>query len=191
MYEKSITKEALQDLPLLKFEGEIVVIENSADLKKAIEECEKYSIVGFDTETKPTFKKGEYNPVALVQLSLENTAYLIRINKTGITHDLIRLFENPNIEKLGIGLRDDIKDLQKMKSFAAAGFVDLNECAESLEMESIGARKLSGIFLKSRISKNQQVSNWENPKLTPSQMTYAATDAWICLEIYEKMQELL
>lgn len=187
MYEKSITKEELRDLPLLRYEGKIKLIEDKQEIKKAIHHCREYDIVGFDTETKPTFKKGQYHAVALVQLALKDMVYLIRVSKTGIDEHLIDFFEDLDTIKLGIGLRDDIKDLQKMKNFNDAGFLDLNEFAESLEMESIGARKLSGIFLNGRISKSQQVSNWENPRLTPAQMNYAATDAWICIEIYEKM----
>ena len=187
MYEKSITKEELRELPLLRYEGKIKLIEDKKEIEKAIQHCREYDLVGFDTETKPTFKKGQYHAVALVQLALKDMAYLIRVSKTGVDENLIGLFEDSNTIKLGIGLRDDIKDLQKMKNFNDAGFLDLNEFAESLEMESIGARKLSGIFLNGRISKSQQVSNWENSRLTPAQMNYAATDAWICLDIYEKM----
>jgi ribonuclease D len=187
MYEKSITKEELRELPLLRYEGKIRLIEDKKEIEMAIQHCQEYDIVGFDTETKPTFKKGQYHAVALVQLALKDVVYLIRVSKTGVDENLITFFEDSDTIKLGIGLRDDIKDLQKMKNFNDAGFLDLNEFAESLEMESIGARKLSGIFLNGRISKSQQVSNWENSRLTPAQMNYAATDAWICLDIYEKM----
>ena len=188
MYEKSITKEELNELPLLRFEGKIKVIEDTSKIRQIVTSCRNHDYVGFDTETKPTFKKGQYNSVALVQLALDDVVYLIRVNKTGICDSLVELFEDESTLKLGIGLRDDIKDLQKIKHFEPGGFLDLNDFAEkTLQMESIGARKLSGIFLNKRISKSQQVSNWENGSLTPAQMTYAATDAWICLGIYEKM----
>ena len=189
MYVKSITKDELQELPLFRYEGKIRLIEDASEIKRAVQHCRQQKVVGFDTETKPTFKKGQYHEVALVQLAVHDVVYLIRINKTGLDEHLIGLFEDPDTLKLGIGLRDDIRDLQKIKPINAEGFVDLNELAEELEMESIGARKLSGIFLNKRISKSQQVSNWENPKLTRAQMHYAATDAWICLDIYEKMLE--
>jgi ribonuclease D len=187
MFEKSITKEALQELPLFRYQGKIRLIEDAKEIKRCVQNCMAQPIVGFDTETKPTFKRGQYHAVALVQLALPDEVYLIRINKTGLDENLIRLFEDAGTQKIGIGLRDDIRDLQKIKPFEDQGFVDLNELAEKLDMESIGARKLSGIFLQKRISKSQQVSNWENPKLTRAQMHYAATDAWICLEIYKKM----
>ncbi|MFY0651861.1 MAG: 3'-5' exonuclease domain-containing protein 2 [Cyclobacteriaceae bacterium] len=187
MFVKSITKDELQELPLLRYEGKIQLIDDKSAVKKAIQICRQRDVIGFDTETKPTFKKGQYHAVALVQLALEDMVYLIRLNKTGLDDYLIDLFEDSETVKLGIGLRDDIRDLQKMRKFNDAGFLDLNELAEELEMESIGARKLSGIFLNRRISKSQQVSNWENPRLTAAQMNYAATDAWICLGIYQKM----
>ncbi|MEQ9285914.1 MAG: 3'-5' exonuclease [Cyclobacteriaceae bacterium] len=187
MYVKSITKDELQELPLFRYQGKIRLIEDQKDIKRAVQHCQEQDMIGFDTETKPTFKKGQYHAVALVQLALKDLVYLIRINKTGLEEHLISLFEDPDTLKLGIGLRDDIRDLQKIKRMKPKGFIDLNEFAENLEMESIGARKLSGIFLNKRISKSQQVSNWENPKLTRAQMHYAATDAWICLDIYEKM----
>lgn len=191
MYVKKISKDELKDLPLLRYEGEVRLVENETDLREAILHCSKSHTIGFDTETKPTFKKGQYNPVALVQLATKEVVYLIRLNKTGLTKELLDFFENHNIKKIGIGLRDDIKDLQKISPFEPCGFVDLNELAEELELESIGARNFSGMFLKKRISKSQQVSNWENPQLTSGQITYAATDAWICLEIYERMLQAL
>lgn len=190
MFEKSITKEALNALPLIKFEGKIVLVETSEAVDSAITYCERFNQIGFDTETKPAFKKGVFHSVALLQLSTPGTAYLIRLNKVGLHPALIRLFENDAIEKIGIGLRDDIVDLKKLGPFDAQNFVDLNELGEQTGMESIGARKLSGIFLGGRISKSQQVSNWENEPLTPPQMSYAATDAWICLGIYEGLKKM-
>ncbi len=190
MYQKSITKEALNKLDLIRFEGEIVLIDNEQDIDAAIMECESFDTIGFDTETKPAFKKGVFHSVALLQLSTPNKAFLIRLNKTGLHEAIIRLFENKSIKKLGIGLRDDVIELNKLKQFDAQNFIDLNELGEEKGMESIGARKLSGIFLGGRISKSQQVSNWENKELTLPQKSYAATDAWICLGIYERMQTM-
>ena len=171
----------------MRFEGECIMIDRIEDVEKAVEACGKADVLGFDTETKPAFKKGEFYPVALLQLSTPEVAYLFRLNKIGLPKSIVRLFENPNISIVGIGIRDDIKDLKKLRDFEPKGFVDLNELGSQLGFESIGARNFSGMFMKHRISKSQQVSNWENPVLTDSQIRYAATDAWICLEIYEKM----
>lgn len=190
LIKKSISKEELNELPLIRFEGEIVLIDKEEEIEAAIQECEKFDQIGFDTETKPAFKKGVYNPVALVQLSTPHKAFLIRINKVGLHQAVIRLFENKSIEKIGIGLRDDIIDLQKIEPIVPESFVDLNELAQEVGLESIGARKLSGMFLGGRISKSQQVTNWENEVLTVPQMSYAATDAWVCLDIYEGLKKM-
>ena len=183
----SISKEELRELPLLQFEGKIVIITSEEALNKAVEELSEFDVLGFDTETRPSFKKGEYHPTSLVQISSDEKCYLIRTLNTGLSDSLINLFENDNILKIGIALHDDIKDLQKSRQFNAQGFVDLNVEATKIGMDSIGAKNLSGIFLGGRISKSQQTSNWENRVLTEAQQIYAATDAWICLKVYEKM----
>lgn len=187
---KKISKAELKDLPLFRYEGEVCIIDDARDIQKAVDHCLSHKRIGIDTETKPTFKKGQYHPVALLQLATQDLVFLIRLNKTGLNDDLISIFENSDVKKIGIGLRDDIKDLKKMYRFKDRGFIDLNEFAEELGLESIGARNFSGMFLGKRISKSQQVSNWENATLTSGQISYAATDAWICLGIYEKMLEL-
>lgn len=188
MFEKRITKQEINELPLVKFEGKIVIAADEKQIAKAIFEIEKYDLVGFDTETKPTFKKGEFNHVALVQIAIPDKVYLLRIHHTGITTPFVNFLSNKRITKIGIALDDDIIALNKKRKFEPAGFKDLNRIAPTLGIENIGARNLSALLLNSRISKNQQVSNWENPMLTIPQVKYAATDAWICLEMYTKLQ---
>ncbi len=183
----SISKEELNELPLLQFEGKVVIINSQTALEHAVNELLKEEILGFDTEARPSFKKGEYHPTSLVQISTDDKCFLIRSLATGLTDPLINLLENEEVLKIGIALHDDLIDLRKARNFRPKGFVDLNKMAESLGMEDVGAKKLSGIFLRGRISKNQQTSNWENPVLTEAQQMYAATDAWVCLKIYEKM----
>lgn len=190
MQVKKITKEEVNELPLLKYEGKYEIIEDEHRAREACDELSNSPILGFDTETKPAFKKGQMHDVALLQLATPDKAYLFRLNKIGLIDELNKLFSDPNIEIVGVGIRDDIKDLQKLNYFEPSGFVDLNELAVQLDFESIGARNLAGIFMNKRISKSQQVSNWENEELTPAQISYAATDAWICLDIYEKMKAL-
>ncbi len=186
----SVSKEEIKLLPLLQFEGEIVIITEEDSLKSAIDELSKYPIIGFDTETRPSFKKGEYHPTSLIQLSTDNKCFLIRILATGLTDSLVTLFENEEVLKIGIALHDDLKGLKKNCHFEPQGFVDLNAEATKMGMSNIGAKNLSGIFLKGRISKNQQTSNWENPVLTEPQQIYAATDAWLCLKVYQKILRL-
>ncbi|MBU2913729.1 MULTISPECIES: 3'-5' exonuclease [Reichenbachiella] len=190
MEVRKITKQEVNDLPLIKYEGESIIINHPDDVKEAAEYLSQYDLLGFDTETKPAFKKGQVHPVALLQLATPDKVYLIRLLQTGLPQEIIDIFENPNITIAGIGIRDDIKDLKKIKEFKPRGFVDLNEKARQLGFESIGARNFAGMFMDGRISKGQQVSNWENETLTDAQISYAATDAWICIDVFEQMDEL-
>lgn len=187
MFEKKITKLEINELPLFRYEGKVVIAATEKQIDKAIFEIEKYDLVGIDTESKPTFRKGEFNHVALVQIAVPEKVYLLRIHQVGITNTLKRFLSNDQITKIGIALDDDIIALNKKRSFEPKGFKDLNLIAPTLGIENIGARNLTALLLKTRISKNQQVSNWENPILTTPQVKYAATDAWICLEIYNKL----
>ena len=187
---RKITKQEVNALPLMKYEGEYRIIDEESQVKEAVKALRKAETIGFDTETKPAFRKGESYPVALLQLSLPDMAFLFRLNKISLSEAIVSLFEDPKIKIVGIGIRDDIKDLQKLRNFKPSGFVDLNELGAKLGFESIGARNYAGMFMNHRISKSQQVSNWENEVLTESQISYAATDAWICLDIYSKMMEI-
>ncbi|MEL7146279.1 MAG: 3'-5' exonuclease, partial [Bacteroidota bacterium] len=174
----------IKDLPLLRYEGAIVLVDTAEQLRKALNEIERYDKIGFDTEAKPAFSKGQYNPVSLLQIATEDQVYLIRLNKTGFTQRLARLFSNKDILKIGISIRDDIKDLQYLRQFTPESIMELNTVAGELQIEQQGVRNLSAIFLNGRVSKNQQVTNWENERLTPSQQVYAATDAWVCYAIH-------
>ncbi len=190
MQVKKISKNEVNALPLLRFEGECVYIRDKSEVAEAVEYLKKFSLLGFDTETKPAFKKGQVFPVAILQLSTPDKAFLFRLLDIGLPDEIIELFEDPKITISGIGIHDDIKDLQKLRDFNPSRFVDLNVKAKELEFESIGARNLSAMFLGGRISKSQQVSNWENEELTEAQISYAATDAWICLGVYEGLMAL-
>jgi len=187
MFPDQIEKSDLQQLPLIRFEGDIQVIEKPEDLDNVLEIVGRESILGFDTETKPTFTKGAYNHTALIQFSTLEQAFLLRIHRFGIPDRLKKILENENILKIGISLRDDLKDLKKVRPFKPAGFVDLNNIAKELGINQIGIKSLTGIFLERRVAKNQQTSNWENHKLTPAQKRYAATDAWVCMKMYDSL----
>ncbi len=184
---ENITKEAIQQLPLLAFEGDIRVINTHEECNDALRILEQEAFLGFDTETKPTFNKGEYNPTALIQLSKKEEAFLFRLNKIGYPKRLFSLLEEDSITKLGISILDDLKDLKRLSPFTPQGFIDLNHTAKELGIGHIGVRKLAAIFLEQRISKSQQVSNWESEELTEGQKRYAATDAWVCLEIHDTL----
>ncbi len=190
MFIKEITKDQVNQLPLLKYEGKIVVVNTLHALKTAVSEIKAHDAVGIDTETRPAFLKGQFYHVSLVQIAVPEKVYLFRINQTGLADELCDLFADDKIQKIGISIRDDIKALQKKYSFLPHSFVDLNTIAKELEIKNAGVRNLTAIFLESRISKNQQTSNWEKDVLTEQQIRYAATDAWVCLEIYNKLKQL-
>ena len=187
MFKESITKEELTDLPLKWFEGEIIVIDNPEQVDDAVDILAKHQVIGFDTETRPAFKKGVLNRVALLQLSTADKAFLFRVNRTGIPPSLQQLLSNPAIIKPGVAIRDDIKGLQAISKFKPQGFIELQDHAKEMGILNFSLKKLAAIVLGFRISKSQQLSNWESAALTEAQQIYAATDAWAALEIYKTM----
>jgi ribonuclease D len=188
--KKEISKEELQDYPVSKYKGPVHLIEDPNAVPDCVARIRKEKAIGIDTETKPSFRKGVIHRVSLIQIATSKEVFLFRINKTGLTDDLLAVLSDPLILKIGIAFLDDIKDLQKIRPFRSKSVIDLNVIAKTLDYESIGAKKLSALILGFRISKRQQTSNWEAQTLSPAQIDYAATDAWICLAIYLKMQEL-
>jgi len=195
MFPKQITKEEVNELPLRKYEGKVSIITEVGALAGAIQHIREYDVLGFDTETKPAFRKGVRHMVSLLQIAIPDRVYLIRLNHLGFTQELSDLFGDALIKKVGISIRDDLKELKRLSSqhhipFVDDNIVELNEVASDLGVENAGVKKLTGIFMKFRVSKSQQTSNWENPQLTEKQIRYAATDAWVCLEIYQRLQTL-
>lgn len=188
-FQKIIDKEQIKEYPLKHYEGDIVVVNTLEKLQEVFPVISNCSICGIDTETLPCFKKGgKQNPIALIQIATHESVYLIRLNKIGY-HPLIGyFFENPYFCKVGIAINDDIKKLNHYGKINPKNIVDLNAYCKQLGFESIGAKKLSALVLGFIISKKQQTSNWENDELTKAQILYAATDAWICREIYLKLQ---
>ncbi len=188
MFKQEVTKEEINELPLIRYEGEVVVVTTSEELSEALADLSRQPVVGFDTESRPSFRKGEYYPISLVQIAIPGLVYLIRVNKTGFTPGLKALFENTSIIKAGISILDDLRELQKFVNFRPGGVMDLNQVAQAAGVKNIGVRSLSAIMLGARISKSQQTSNWERDTLSKSQIYYAATDAWVCLQLYEKLE---
>lgn len=186
-YKITITNEELNLLPLKAFEGKVNVITEADNLTKVRLDIEKHAIVGFDTETRPSFKRGQIYKVALLQLAVPNKVYLIRLHHTGLPKEITEIFENNEIIKAGVAIHDDIKSLQKLSNFKPTAFVELSTMAKSVGLQVESVKKLAGLLLGIRISKSAQTSNWEAPTLTEKQIDYAATDAWVCLEIYSKL----
>lgn len=183
----SISPEEINGLPLRIFDGKTVVVSDPLQLPRLVKEISKHDVVGFDTETRPAFKRGQFYQVSLLQLAVPKKAFLIRVNHTGITEDLAALFENQSIIKTGVGIRDDLKALQKLRPFEPAGFLDLSTLAKKAGLQVESVKKLTALLLGFRISKSAQTSNWEVPTFTQKQIEYAATDAWVCLELYHKI----
>jgi ribonuclease D len=186
----TITNEEINELPLGAFEGKVVVITDASKLEKAFADISKYKLVGFDTETKPVFVRGHSNKVALMQVAIPDKVYLIRLNQTGITKSIIDFLENEKIVKAGVALRDDIKGLQKLKHYTQGGFVELAVLSKEAGLQVESVKKLAALLLGFRISKSAQTSNWEADTLNEKQVSYAATDAWVCLEVYKKLLSL-
>lgn len=188
MFPLAITKDEVMERPLKSFEGKIVIAADEKSIANAVSEINEHEVVGFDTESKPTFKKGQQRNISLIQVAIPNKVFLLRTMKDGMTDPIHRFLENESILKVGIGLLDDYNLLNKMRNFTPTGFEDLNDTLEDLGAHNIGARNLAAMILNIRISKSAQTSNWESEVLSEKQLKYAATDAWICLEIYNKLE---
>lgn len=187
IYPANITIEEIELYELSWFRGEIVLVDDMAGFYDVLPRLLKAGILGFDTETKPSFRKGRKNNVSLIQLATEDLACLIRINRIGIPSELAAILSDPGIIKAGVAVHDDIKYLRKVNGFSPSGFVDLQKFVKDYGIESSGLKKLTAIILGFRISKRQQVTDWEAEILSEAQLIYAATDAWVCQKIYKKL----
>jgi ribonuclease D len=183
-FASHIEPDELNLLPLKSFEGTIHVINNPAEAAEAVRRLSYADIVGFDTETRPTFKKGKLNPVSLLQLATSQEAFLFRTNKLGFFAGLEQLLTQERPLKIGAAIHEDIRALKAVYPQQTNGFIDLQDIVKNYGIENIGVKKMTAIVLGFRISKSQQLSNWEAETLTEAQMVYAATDAWVSLEIY-------
>jgi len=182
---KAVEDEYVRSLPVMSFPGIINVIDHAADFEKIKHVLLEENLLGFDTETKPSFKKGRYHQVALLQLSTRDQAFLIRLNKVHLPKFIIDIFENREITKVGVALKDDLNGLKKVMPFEPLGFIDLQLFVKQFGIEDNGLKKLVANILGFRISKKSQTSNWELEDLTHEQLEYAATDAWVCRKMYE------
>ena len=185
-----ISTEEVNALPMRAYEGKIVLIDTKEAVDEAVAEIEQFSVVGFDTESRPAFTKGESYPVSLLQFATPKKVYLFRVNLIGMPQRVSDLLSNANIIKLGIALHDDVKDLRKLGVPNPDGYQDIHSFIKDKGVINTGLRKLAAMILGFRISKSQQTSNWENEVLNERQQVYAATDAWVCLEIYNRLKEL-
>lgn len=183
-------KSDIVALPRAVFDGRIFVINTEAEAEKAVAYLLGHDILGVDTETRPSFKKGQRHNVALLQVSTHDTCFLFRLNLIGMPPAIIRLLEDINIPKIGLSLHDDILSLHKRADFTPGNFIDLQQHVGELGVKDLSLQKLYANFFHQKISKTVRLSNWETDVLSDSQKTYAATDAWACIKIYEELMRL-
>lgn len=184
-FATNITNEELAELPVCAFGGRIVVVDNETEAEEACRDLLSYGVIGFDTETRPTFRPGALNKVALLQLSTPGTCYLFRLCKMALAKPVIKVLESENTVKVGADVKNDIKALQELRRFKAKGFADLQSMVCEWGIADKSVRKMAGIIMGARVSKAQRLSNWEATSMTPAQQLYAATDAWVCERMYD------
>lgn len=189
MFAESVTPQEIEKLEYASFPGKIYVIDSvGAEFNRAIAYLRAQKIIGFDTETRPTFTPSQPRyGVSLLQLSGPDKAYLFRIKSIGMHRRLCNLLANPKILKIGAAIHDDIRGLQKLRDFIPGGFVDLQKIVWEWGIRDKSVKKMAAITLGIRISKSQQLSNWEADQLSDAQCQYAATDAWVCREMYLRL----
>lgn len=189
-FKSKISREEISLLPREKFAGEIFYVDSMGALYEFMQELRGEKILGFDTETRPAFKKGVVNEVALLQLCTASQAFLFRLNTIGLPDELAALLSNPSVIKAGVAIHDDIIGLQRLLPFEPEGFIELQDYVKEFGIEDNGLKKLSANILGIQISKRQQTSNWETRQLSQAQIEYAATDAWVCYEIYSQLRKV-
>lgn len=185
MHVVSIEKQIVNQMTRVYFPGHIHIIDAISQVKSAVTALRTASAIGFDTETRPSFKRGAQHTVALLQLSTIDDAFLFRLNKTGIPAPLKALLEEKDIIKVGLSTSDDFHQLAGVCDIHPAGFVELQQLVKQFSISDMSLQKIYAILFKQKISKGQQLTNWEAPHLTEAQQQYAAIDAWACLKIYQ------
>ena len=183
-------KNQIQTLPCVHFKGRIIVIFTEKEADKAVDYLMKQSMLGFDTETRPTFKKGQSHQVALLQVATHDTCFLFRLNKIGMTDSVVRLLEDQEITKVGLSLQDDMRMLNQRRAFTPGTFVELQKEVKDIGIEDNSLQKIFANLFGGKIAKGQQLSNWEAEILTEAQQRYAATDAWACIKIHEEVARM-
>jgi len=183
----TIKKEDIAHLPTIRFEGQIVVVSDQEKVREAVEYLGAHPVVGFDTETRPSFIKGKENKVSLLQLATGERCYLFRLNLIGMPDELAYLLNDESVRKIGLSLRDDFHALSRRVTIQQNSFIDLQTIVEKFGIKDKSLQKIYALMFNQRISKTQRLSNWDAPQLTKAQQFYAATDAWACYRIYQKL----
>jgi len=186
---KKLSKNEINSLPQIKFNGDVEVLSSNDNVQAAVNYLMNYDLIGFDTETKPTFVKGPLNPPSIMQLACIDKVYIFQLDNESLYKKLFPILSNENITKCGVSVDRDLIELMYLSPFDPLSFVDLGNIARDNDVPHHGLRGLVAMFLKHRISKGAQISDWSKTVLSPSQITYAATDAWISLKLFEAFEQ--
>ena len=187
--KRKLEKQEINALPLKAYGGEIFIINTLQDVKTSCSILQKENILGFDTETRPAFHKGEYYAPSTIQLAGEKSVYIFQLHQVGFCNPLKQLLSNRGVLKCGVAIGRDLSELNLLSEFIPRGFVDLGELARKALVPHHGLRGLAAYFLHFRISKQAQISNWNIKTLKKKQIIYAATDAWLGRELYLKFKK--
>jgi ribonuclease D len=187
---RNVSREEVNELPIRRYEGEVRVVASAHELAPAMADILQETVVGFDTETRPAFRPGESYPPSLAQVATARAAYILQLRHPEVAAAVAQVLSQERIVKAGVGMADDLKALKKLAEFSEKSIVDLGTVARREGLKQTGVRNLAGLFLGFRIPKGTKTSNWARSQLTPQQITYAATDAWACRELYLKFREL-
>ena len=185
-----ISRVEMAELPIRRYEGAVHVVAGHPDLRHAMQDILQESVVGFDTETRPTFRRGERYLPSLVQFATASAVYLLQAQQQDLFGAMREILSSEKIIKVGVSVTDDMRNLKKLFEFDEQSVVDLGKVAKRHGLKQTGVRNLAGIFLGTRIPKGAKTTNWAARRLTPQQITYAATDAWACRELYLRFKEL-
>lgn len=185
----TISKDHLATLPAAEYTGKIVIVDTPEKVEAAVKELSKSPLIGFDTETRPSFRKGQSFNVALVQLATPECSFLFRINKIGFPSELIKILENPKLTKVGLSIHDDFHGLEKIAEIIPQSFIDLQNYTKNFKIEDNSLSRMYAILFGERISKGQRLTNWEADELTDLQLHYAALDAFACIKIYNYLKD--
>lgn len=187
---RTITKDEISKLPKEGFRGKIVVVQSEGEAEQAVRFLNEQPIVGIDTETRPSFRKGQSYKVALLQVSARDICFLFRLNMIGMPEALVRFLENRAVKKIGLSLKDDFMALHKRVPFTPQAYIELQDYVKPFGIQDKSLQKIYAILFAMKISKSQRLSNWEADVLSEAQKMYAATDAWACYNIYNLLQKL-
>ena len=189
-FPRDISREDMLALPIRRYAGEILLVATPEDLERASADIGAEAVLGWDTETRPAFRKGEEYLPSLVQIATERAVYLFQLSRAGLAAPIAGFFAAPAIVKAGISVAGDLRQLKRVFPFEEQSVIDLGTAARRHGLEQTGLRNLAGIFLGIRIPKGAKTTNWATPRLTRQQIDYAATDAWVCRELYRRFREL-